>query len=147
MLACATAGFAGADPGATPAGELYGAELNLRDPTPLAELIAHPERFSNAQVLLHGELVDVCQRKGCWTILRDGDSQVRVRFKDYAFFVPKDSRGMEAFVEGVATVSVLSQDEARHYESERSGGDPEKIVGPRREVGFEASGVRILSQN
>lgn len=130
-----------------PSGKLYGAELTLQQPVSLGVVMQNPERFAQAPVLIRGELVDVCQRKGCWTILRDGEAFVRIRFHGYSFFIPKDSRGREAVVQGHARVTELSESDARHYEAERIGGDPTKIVGPRREVGFEATGLRILSAN
>jgi hypothetical protein len=127
-------------------GEDFGAGLTLQRSTPLAEVVSAPERFEQLPVLLHGRLSDVCQRKGCWTILRDGDVQVRVRFRDYGFFLPKDATGAEAFVEGVVKVETLSEKEVRHYESEARDGDPEAVTGPRREVGFVASGVRLVGR-
>jgi hypothetical protein len=141
------AAVATADSSAPRAGQLYGSELRIGQATPLSQVVAEPERFADEPVLLHGKLVDVCQRRGCWTILRDGDAQVRVRFEDYGFFVPTNSQGALAWVEGTAQVTLLSESDARHYESERIAGEPEKIKGPQREVGFEATGVRILPKN
>jgi hypothetical protein len=129
-----------------PAGKDFGAGLTLSLPTSLADVVLDPERFEQQPILLHGRISDVCQKKGCWTILRDGTAHVRVRFKDYAFFLPKDATGAEAFIEGIVVVETLSEKEARHYESESRNGDPESVDGPRREVGFTASGVRLLGR-
>lgn len=125
----------------------FGAPLRLTEPTPLADVLRAPEAHTDAPVLLRGRIADVCQHKGCWTVLQDGDAFVRVRFADYGFFVPTDSRGEHAWVEGRAEVRTLSQSEARHYAAESSTGsanqDPEKIFGPQREVEFVATGVRF----
>ena len=128
-----------------PEGRDFGAGLTLSSPTTLAALLETPEAFGEEPVLVHGRIADVCQKKGCWTILRDGDATVRVRFQDYGFFLPQDVQGQEAWVEGVVTVRTLSQKEARHYASESTGGDPDSIDGPQREVGFLASGVRVVA--
>ena len=56
----------------------------------------------------------MCPKKGCWTVLRQGDASVRVRFKDYGFFLPKDSSGKQPYVEGVVNVETLSEKTARH---------------------------------
>lgn len=134
-----------ADPPAKlPSGDDFGAGLSLSRPTPLAEIVGSPERFAEKPVLVRGRLADVCQRKGCWTVVRDGTAQVRVRFKDYGFFLPTDATGREAYVEGLAKVVTLSKKDARHYESESRNGDPGSITGPVREVAFTASGVRLL---
>lgn len=124
--------------------EGFGSELTLSEPTALADVMRAPERYAERPILLRGKLADVCQKKGCWTILKDGEAHVRVRFKDYGFFLPKDSVGREAWAEGVVTVRTISEKEARHYEAESRGGDPGSIHGPQREVAFTASGVRIL---
>lgn len=133
---------AGAEP--APQGDAFGAALTLEATTPLAQVVARAEHYAKRPVLVRGTLTDVCQRKGCWTVIRDGDAQVRVRFKEYGFFLPKDSIGREALVEGVATIRTLSEQDARHYEQESRHGDPDSVRGPRREVGFLASGVRLL---
>jgi len=136
-------GPAGAE---VPAGEDYGAGLSLDRVTPLGDVLASPDRYANETVLVEGRVVDVCQKKGCWTVLREGEVQVRVRFEDYGFFLPRDSMGDRAFVEGVVRVEVLSEKEARHYAAESRQGDPARVVGPQREVGFVASGVRLVAR-
>lgn len=138
--------LAGTPAGAEPPRErdAFGAALTLEATTPLPQVVARAERYTKRPVLVRGTLTDVCQRKGCWTVLRDRGAQVRVRFKDYGFFLPKDSIGREALVEGVATIRTLSEQDARHYEEESRHGDPDSVTGPRREVGLLASGVRLL---
>ena len=141
LLAASDAGTAG-----TPAPEArdFGAGLTLSNETPLGEVLAAPERYGEEPVLVRGRLTDLCTKKGCWTVLTDGEAQVRVRFRDYGFFLPPDALGAQALVEGVADVRTVSEREARHIASESRGGRPEAIEGPRREVGFVASGVRLL---
>jgi len=131
---------------AIPSGKDFGAGITLERPVALAEVVQSPESFSQEPVLLHGRVADVCQHKGCWTVLRDGEAHVRVRFQDYGFFVPKDCVGEEAFVEGMVKVETLSEETARHYESESRDGDPDRVKGPQREVGFVASGVRLVGR-
>jgi hypothetical protein len=143
LLASFTAA-AGA-PSQIPPGSDFGAGLTLSERTPLADVVRAPEKFEARPVLVRGRISDVCQRKGCWVVLRDGGEQVRVRFHDYGFFLPTDIAGSEAFVEGLVKVEELSQKDARHYASESVAGDPDSIVGPQREVGFTATGVRIVA--
>ena len=129
---------------AADAGAELGAGITLDEVTPLADLVARPADFSDRPVLVRGRMADVCQVKGCWTILQAGDARVRVRFADYGFFVPTDSVGAEALAEGRVEVVALSEDEARHYAAESRGGDPDAIDGPVREVSFVATGVRLV---
>lgn len=129
-----------------PAGQDFGAGISLGQPTPLSDVLADPEHFEEGTVLLRGRLADVCQRKGCWTVLEDGGARVRVRFVDYGFFLPRDAVGSQALVEGRVQTVTLSEAQARHYAAESRDGDPGAVRGPQREVGFLASGVRILER-
>jgi hypothetical protein len=135
------------DPPKLPAGDDFGAPIGLAAPTRLSQVVEDPDAYAGRPVLLQGTVSDVCQRKGCWTVLRDGDAHVRIRFKDYGFFLPKDATGRAIYAEGTVDVKTLSEDEARHYEEESRDGKPDEVTGPRREVGFTASGVRLLPRN
>jgi len=143
-LLCLTALLIGAD---TPDPSGFGAALQLSEPTALGKVLEAPDRFTRTPVLLRGRLTDVCQKKGCWTMLQDGDAVVRVRFQDYGFFLPREALGRTALVEGVADVREISEGEARHLAAESRDGDPSRIDGPQREVGFIATGVRLLPRD
>ena len=67
---------------------------------------------------------------------------VRVTFKDYGFFVPLDSAGRKAKVEGVVKVAQLSEETAKHYESEGAT-VPRGADGKPSEVQLEATGVEL----
>lgn len=67
-------------------------------------------------VKVKGIVLEVCQMKGCWmTLATDNGQNVRVTFKNYGFFVPKDISGKEVVLEGVAEVEMLSEADAKHY--------------------------------
>jgi len=119
LLVLASFTAAAGAPSPIPAGSDYGAGLTLSETTPLADIVRAPETFAARPVLVRGRISDVCQRKGCWVVLRDGGDQVRVRFHDYGFFLPTDVAGSEAFVQGLVKLE-------------------------EREVGFTATGVRIV---
>jgi hypothetical protein len=144
LLLSASAAGAEAERG-LPAGVDYGAGLTLEETTPLREVVSRPELHVGRTLLVKGRIRDVCQKKGCWMVLTDGESLMRIRFADYAFFVPKDSSGKDAYVEGRAAVEEISEKEARHYEAEATDGDPSKVHGPQRVVSFTATGVRLVS--
>ena len=147
VVALVAIGAGGETKSAIPPGDDFGAGLTLEEATPLSVVAARPNEWSTRPVLLHGRLSEVCQRKGCWTMLQDGDQKVRVRFKDYGFFIPKDVSGRQAYVEGTVKGSVLSEAEARHYAAESPSGNPASIHGPQHEIGFMATGVRILQRS
>ena len=136
----------GAAAAAIPAGQDFGAGLTLTELSPLRDVITHPEKYEDKAVLVRGEISDVCQRKGCWMVLREGESHVRIRFQDYGFFVPSDSCGKQAYVEGRVARKTISEKAARHYAEESKDGDPSQIQGDQQVVSFTATGVRLVSR-
>lgn len=96
-----------------------------------------------------GKVSSVCQVKGCWMTLHSdqpGRADMRVTFKDYAFFMPKDLAGKTVVIEGIARVEVTSVEDLRHYAEDagKTKAEIEAIKEPKRELTFEASGVVIL---
>lgn len=112
----------------------------------LADLLAKPQEHNGKTVLLEGQVRKACERKGCWMELATAKDAkgpgVRVTFKDYGFFVPLDSAGSQARVEGVVQVAELSEDRAKHYESEGAT-VPRGADGKPREVQMVATGVEL----
>jgi len=82
--------------------KVYGAEMGeISGTTDLK--IAGTIDFENREVhdlYFEGVLTEVCQTRGCNFFLDDGESQIRVRFLDYGFFIPTDSNGKNAVVRG-----------------------------------------------
>lgn len=70
---------------------------------------------------------------------------MRVTFKDYGFFVPKDLEGEQVVMEGVLKRSVSSVDEQRHYAEDagKSAAEIAAIQQPDTAYTFEAVGVLI----
>jgi len=106
--------------------------------TPLAQLLETPEAFMKEPVVTEGVVEAACSMKGCWMEL----AGMRVTFKDYGFFVPKDSKGMHARLAGVTEIKTLSKDEADHLEHEGAKVKRNED-GTAREVSFVASGVEL----
>lgn len=87
---------------------------------------------------------EVCQKKGCWMTMDLGDENKSfVKFKDYAFFVPKNGQDKETVVKGKAYVSVESVDELKHYAKDagKSQAAIDSIVEPKVTYSFMADGV------
>ena len=122
----------------------FGKPMSAMKALSLREAMEQPAKYQNQKVLLEGKVTDVCQMKGRWLMLYDGDRAIRIKFERYSFFVPKDSRGKKVRAEGRLIQETISEDMARHYAAEQSAKtDPSQIKGPQRVVTFEASGVSI----
>ncbi|MDH5379332.1 MAG: DUF4920 domain-containing protein [Cyclobacteriaceae bacterium] len=95
------------------------------------------------------EITDVCQNKGCWmkAKLPDG-SKMHITFKDYSFFVPKNSANKSAVIEGVASIKTTTVEELQHYAKDagKSQEEIDLITEPKEEVQFIANGVEIINQ-
>ena len=124
----------------------FGAGIQLSETTPLEAVMSEPSRYSEKPILLEGRITDLCMKKGCWTVITDGERALRVRFQDYGFFLPQGELGAKALVEGVAEERTLSKRQARHLASESRDGKPEEIDGPQKVIGFVATGVRLLER-
>ncbi|HVG24888.1 MAG TPA: DUF4920 domain-containing protein [Thermoanaerobaculia bacterium] len=110
---------------------------------PLAQVVANPDAYVKDAVVVEATVTNACDRKGCWMQLTaDGAPNMRVTFKDYAFFVPLDSKGMKARAEGVTVVKTLSKKDADHLESEGAKLN-RNADGTAKEVSFVASGVEL----
>lgn len=126
---------------------VYGEEFSTSSaPVPLATAMAD-ESMHGKEIVVEGEITDVCTKKGCWLVLADGESSMRITFKDYGFFVPVDSFNRRAVVRGVISVETIDEETAKHYAEESRGEDPETIEGPQTVVTMVASGVRIASSS
>ena len=91
---------------------------------------------------------DVCQSKGCWMKLDIANNeQSFVKFKDYAFFMPKNSKGQEVVVNGKAFVSEISVDEQKHYAEDKGESKAviDAIVAPKLTYSLLADGVLLKS--
>ncbi|MDX6746447.1 DUF4920 domain-containing protein [Polaribacter sp. PL03] len=92
------------------------------------------------------EIKEVCVKKGCWMKLPLAEeTETMVRFKDYGFFMPLDSKGKEVIVEGKAFVKITPVEELQHYAEDAGKSKEEiaKIIAPKKEFAFEANGVLL----
>ena len=130
-------------------GKHFGATINAKKAIAYDELIRRMERTDSLAIKVKGKVSEVCQKKGCWmTLVSDepGKPEMRVTFKDYAFFMPKDLAGKHVVIDGFAYVDVTSVEDLRHYAEDagKSKAEIAAITKPERELSFEAAGVLIL---
>jgi hypothetical protein len=125
--------------------EVYGAELQFKESTKLADILKDPKSYSDRKVRVDATIDSVCQKRGCWMILKDGDARTQVKFQGYGFFVPFDVAGRKVSIEGQAKETELSEAMRRHYAQDagKSKEEIEKIKGPEKAVMFIADAVEI----
>ncbi|MBX7093946.1 MAG: DUF4920 domain-containing protein [Flavobacteriales bacterium] len=98
------------------------------------------------EVKINANINQCCKKKGCWmTVDMENGEEMRVTFKDYGFFVPKNADGMNATFQGWAFVDTLSVEMQKHYLQDEGASQEEidAITEPVAEWSFVANGVII----
>ena len=121
-----------------------GAPIGASPAIALDDVLKNPKRFSDSLITIEGFTNSVCPKKGCWMEIssKKGGKGVRVTFKDYAFFVPTDSKGMKVRAEGRIVVTTLSREDVEHLVGEGAQIDANPD-GTATEVAFVAEGVEL----
>ncbi|MFN0036295.1 MAG: DUF4920 domain-containing protein [Saprospiraceae bacterium] len=149
LAACAQKSPASANANTPDDGKHFGANITADNAVAYDEVMTKMTAQDSLPMKVTGKVKEVCQKKGCWmTLVSDqpGYPEMRVTFKDYAFFMPKDLSGKRVVVDGYAYVETTSVDVLRHY-AEDAKKSPEEIAAitePKREVSFEAIGVLVV---
>lgn len=97
-------------------------------------------------VTFRADVASVCKNKGCWMkVSLDDNREVMIKFKDYAFFVPKDIENKHVIMEGKAYVSEMSVEDQQHYAQDagKSSREVKAITAPKVTLSFLAEGVKI----
>lgn len=124
----------------------YGKKITENGAIPATQLTTKMGNKDQMPVKVEGTVESVCKVKGCWMKVKTGEGQtMRVMFKDYAFFVPKDIVGKTVVVDGLAETSTTSVDELRHYAEDAGKSKEEiaKITEPEKALTFMADGVIV----
>ncbi len=139
-----------AQPPKTPQTEgAYGAPVAAEgDTLAVSKALDRAAELNGKTVRLTGFVTAACQAKGCWMALAAGDGrEMRVTFRDYGFFVPKDLPGATVIAEGTLEVREVSVEEQRHLAADagRPKAEIEAINTPKTETALVADGVRVIA--
>jgi hypothetical protein len=119
----------------------FGAVFALKDSKPLSQVLASGKEFKDP-VQVSGEVESVCQKKGCWLVVKDGEATARILMKDHAFSVPMDSKGKPVVVEGTIATRTFNEAETKHLEKD-AGKDPATVTGERTEYVLTATAIEL----
>ena len=125
----------------------YGAKIDAKGAITVKELVSKMEGKEEMTAKIEGKVSEVCQTKGCWMTIEKGDgTTMRVTFKDYGFFVPKNISGKTVIMNGKASVTTTSVADLKNYAEDENKSKEEiaKITEPERKLSFEADGVIVL---
>jgi hypothetical protein len=134
----------------TPSSKAFGAPISAGPQLALSEVLTSPERFRDQAITVEGQVRSACTRRGCWMELAEASDPklpgCRVTFKDYGFFVPTDSAGAHAKVQGTLGVNTLPPERVAHLESEGGQFPRKNADGSVDELRLVATGVELRRQ-
>lgn len=112
----------------------FGEPITLTETTALSDIVRSPAQYANQTVRTEGVVSAVCQARGCWMQIADGDNRVHVRMHGHSFFVPRTSAGHHARVQA----TVLSGLPNGHCEQEAT-----EQTGHQARLELDALGVEL----
>lgn len=127
----------------------FGDKLSDRKAIPATTLTKALGDQEAMQVKIEGEIKEVCQMKGCWMTVDAGNgTEIRVTFKDYGFFVPKDAAGKKVVFEGEAKYETVDVKTLQHIAEDagKSQDEIDAITTPETKLTFVATGVEIIGK-
>lgn len=140
-------------PAETPAEpfELFGAELTGSSEVSFEELLAKPKDYAGKKLTTSGVVRQNCLKRGCWMDVRPASDRsalsLTVRFRNYKFFVPLNSRGARVKMEGTLKVRMMTAEEVTHMEEEGATITNKNPDGTAETTEFTAYGVEMRGRN
>ena len=130
-------------------GKAFGEKITAKDAVTYDAMLSklgNATKLDNVKVT--GTVEAVCKAKGCWMNISSdkGAPSMFVKFKDYAFFMPKDIAGKKVVMLGNAFKETTTVEELRHFAEDEGKSKEEiaKITKPKEDIKFMATGVLVL---
>ena len=123
-----------------------GAAIGSAQKVSLNAVLKDPSKFEGKSILVEGLVVRSCKMEGCWAeVAENKDSKsVRVKMKDHSFFIPLQSAGSLARVEGTVRVKTLTKAMVDHMiEEDGAKFENRNPDGSVTEVSVEATGIEL----
>ena len=96
--------------------EKFGKEITAEGALEASEIANKLASKDSVFAKINSKVSQVCKKKGCWMMVSlDEETEMRVRFKDYEFFVPLNCEGKNVVIEGWAYKYETSVEELKHY--------------------------------
>lgn len=124
--------------------ENFGKEITADGAVEASEILTRLETEDSIFIKINTKVSEVCQQKGCWMkVPLNAETEMRVKFKDYDFFVPLNAEGRNTIIEGWAFKEETSAATLKHYAADagKTEAEIEAITEPEVEYTFIADGV------
>lgn len=117
--------------------EKYGKELTLKETVKISDIVNNAPAYLGKTVLVEGQIVEVCAKRGCWMELAGDEAfqKIKIKVEDGEIIFPVTAKGKTAQAEGVVESIELSKEQALKYfehQAEEKGTtfDPSSVTGP-----------------
>lgn len=103
--------------------------LNTGEKIGIGNLTQKPEKYIDKEVVVQGEIVDVCQGSGCWVLIEEDDDKIIAKSLDHKITFPKDSKGKIVEVRGILRGKIKeSCDIEGHNKKDHKCASPEYFI-------------------
>ena len=92
----------------------YGKGISIKEKNEIGTLLNMPNAYLDNDVLISGELTEVCPMRGCWIDVKDINSEAHIRIKvtDGQIVFPLSAKGKFVDVQGKFTKLNFSKEQA-----------------------------------
>ncbi|MCE3283226.1 MAG: hypothetical protein K0Q66_1963 [Chitinophagaceae bacterium] len=129
-------------------GAKFGAEVTADDALTVEKAIAKVQQNEGkkTEVKIIGEVVEVCQMKGCWITIKNGTEEITVKMKGHNWFVPSALAGKTVVLQGVAELKTTSVDDLKHKAEDagKSKEEVDAIKESKKEIVVNAVGILVV---
>ena len=128
----------------------FGTGAQIHRAIPVSQILQSPEKYIGKEVTVTGQVIDVCEKRGCWMkFASDNKHQtLRVKVKDGEMVFPISARGKKGVAKGELKKISFNQKQTvefyKHLAEEKGEKfDPSIVKGPMTFYQVKASGVTI----
>ena len=95
----------------------YGNKINLNSPKTIQELLKSPDTYIDQEVLIEGQIIEVCPMRGCWINIQDLETyaDIRLKVQDGAIVFPLSAKGHRVLAQGIFQKLEFSEENARKW--------------------------------
>ncbi len=95
----------------------YGKEITLEVKHKIGKLLDTPQIYLGEDVLVSGEITEVCPMRGCWIDVKDSDtgSNIRIKVTDGKIVFPLSAKGKYVDIQGSFTKLEFTEVQAKNW--------------------------------
>ena len=95
----------------------YGKNITLQIKNQISNLLNSPQSYLGENVLVSGEVTEVCPMRGCWIDVKDldSDSNIRIKVTDGKIVFPLSAKGKHVDVQGKFIKLEFTEEQARNW--------------------------------